>query len=239
MGYDTVRQTDNGRYDLDELVDRLKPSLFIANIFGLILALVNFSICVWVRFDLDFWEWVNEIQWYTYWNCMYVVMIAMLLHVGNALLSIYATWFSYPRLLLTSMVLRFLIWWVTLTGAVLICIYGVEESNVLVSDLNEVFMGLIYRWDTDARAARVMTQIQEYVGCCGAGGNRDDYVNNKKGVPDSCRHPITGNCYGTGCGQKLAFWLEPWTCTMAAVSVLFCASDPFLIYLSNSLRNLL
>ena len=27
--------------------------------------------CVYfVRFDLDFWEWIEEIQWYTYWNAM-------------------------------------------------------------------------------------------------------------------------------------------------------------------------
>ena len=23
-----------------------------------------------IRFDLDFWEWVLEINWYTYWNAM-------------------------------------------------------------------------------------------------------------------------------------------------------------------------
>ena len=22
------------------------------------------------RFDLDFWEWVMEIDWYSYWNAM-------------------------------------------------------------------------------------------------------------------------------------------------------------------------
>ena len=27
------------------------------------------------RFDLDFWEWVEEINWYTYWNAMWVILI--------------------------------------------------------------------------------------------------------------------------------------------------------------------
>jgi hypothetical protein len=33
-------------------------------------------------------------------------------------------------------------------------------------------MGLINRWDEDERASRVMKMIQEYIGCCGASGNR-------------------------------------------------------------------
>ena len=30
-----------------------------------------------------------------------------------------------------------------------------------------------------------------------------------------CREPITGNEWGFGCMQALAFWLEPWTATLA------------------------
>ena len=28
-----------------------------------------------LRFDLDFWEWVLEINWYTYWNAMWVILL--------------------------------------------------------------------------------------------------------------------------------------------------------------------
>ena len=37
------------------------------------------------RFDLDFWEWVQEIEWYSYWYAMYPSMFAS---IGVALLSI-------------------------------------------------------------------------------------------------------------------------------------------------------
>ena len=33
------------------------------------------------RFDLDFWEWVVEIEWYTYWKATCFVMAAMFLKV--------------------------------------------------------------------------------------------------------------------------------------------------------------
>ena len=59
------------------------------------------------RFDLDFWEWVEEIDWYSYWNAMYVVMIAMILHAVNSMLSAYATYSQSRALLITSVILRF------------------------------------------------------------------------------------------------------------------------------------
>ena len=73
--------------------------------------------------------------------------------------------------------------------------------------LLQIFLNLIYKWDTDERARRVMTMIQEYVGCCGAENNRSwvfvesvidvfmpryDYINAHKMVPKSCKHPVTG-----------------------------------------------
>ena len=58
------------------------------------------------RFDLDFWEWVIEINWYTYWHAMYVVMIAMLLHALNSLLSAWGTFTQNRTVLLVSIILR-------------------------------------------------------------------------------------------------------------------------------------
>ena len=63
-------------------------------------------------------------------------------------------------------------WPITLAGLIVICVYGVEESTTLIAELDVIFKDLLNRWDTDPRASRIMVQIQEYVGCCGASGNR-------------------------------------------------------------------
>ena len=76
-------------------------------------------------------------------------------------------------------------------------------------------LDIIERMDVDERAKRILVQIQEYVGCCGASGNSLDFTNKGKPMPDSCRHPVTGNRYGYHCPQVMAWWLEPWTCTLA------------------------
>jgi len=50
-----------------------------------------------------------------------------------------------------------------LTGGILILIYGVEESPVLIDQLSETFLELVYNWDVDPKASRVLKQIMEYV----------------------------------------------------------------------------
>ena len=61
------------------------------------------------RFDLDFARWVVELGWFTYWNAMYVVMVAMVLHTLNSALLMYATFTESTSLLVLSMILRFLL----------------------------------------------------------------------------------------------------------------------------------
>lgn len=237
MGYNEVRKEG---YDvIQDRVVNLQTGIFIVSGLSIIIALANFSICLWIRFDLDFAEWVVEIGWYTYWNAMYVVMVAMLLHTLNSLLLYYATITESTSLLIVNMILRVLIWCVTLAGAIVICLYGVEESKMLTRELHEVFMNMIHKWDEDERASRAMKQIQEYIGCCGASGNRDDYIRVRKVVPPECRHPVTGNNYRFNCAQTVAWWLEPWTCTLAGLSLFFTASDFFVLYVTGRLRRYL
>lgn len=42
------------------------------------------------RFDLDFRAWVYAMEWYTYWYCMYEIMVTMLIVVLNSVLALYA-----------------------------------------------------------------------------------------------------------------------------------------------------
>ena len=66
-------------------------------------------------------------------------------------------------MILTNSILLGISFILQLIGAIVICVYGVEESPVLVNELNEVFIKLVYRWDYDPRASRILKQIFEYV----------------------------------------------------------------------------
>ena len=54
-------------YRLDKL-NSWKGILVILDILVMVLGLANFGICLWVRFDLDFREFVFEMDWYVIKN---------------------------------------------------------------------------------------------------------------------------------------------------------------------------
>ena len=71
---------------------------------------------------------------------------------------------------------------------------------------------------------RISVLLFSQVGCCGADGS-DDFINALKPVPLECRDHITGVEWGFGCQQQLAWWLEPWSATLAAICCFLCLSD--------------
>lgn len=57
-----VSEEEHVDYQL-HLLANWKGILFILDCFVLVLGLANFGICLWVRFDLDFREFVFEMDW--------------------------------------------------------------------------------------------------------------------------------------------------------------------------------
>ena len=56
---------------------------------------------------------------------------------------------------------RVIIWFLTLTGMILICIYGVEESTTLVNELDLVFRGN-QRKDISGTWKRLTSPVSRY-----------------------------------------------------------------------------
>ena len=116
-------------------------------------------------------------------------MITMMLKAMVLVLGWWTVWTQSRMLSLLCAVLHPLMFILHLTGTIFICIYGVEESSALTDELMDVFLALVYKWDTDPRASRILKQIMEYVkflllfrsiisnifqvGCCAADGGGD------------------------------------------------------------------
>jgi len=199
-------------------------ALFLLSI---LVGLATFSICIWVRFDLDFWQWVISIEWYSYWYAMYPTLIAMVIVICLSVSGLYGcvsyVRFGWLSFVMWSMVFMFFF---HIICAAVITVWGVEESSVLTNELSEVFLRMVYNWDDEAQDRHILGQIMEYVGCCAADGS-DDFINIKKEVPYECRDRTTGCEWAYGCQQGLAWWLEPWTGFLAAANCAFLLSDLF------------
>ena len=100
---------------------------------------------------------------YTYWYCTYYVMITLIVVGLTSLLTMYGVLFEQSGTLGLSFFLYILCWFMDFIGAIIICLYGVEESETLTAELNEVFLDLIFRMEYDDRARRILKIIQEYV----------------------------------------------------------------------------
>merc|ERR1712241_846348 len=153
-------------------------------------------------------------------------MITTILIVINSLVGAYAIIYERTGLVLFHSISMGVLFFFELIGGVIIIVYGVEESPVLVAELNDRFMRKVYLWDEDPRSSRILKQIMEYVGCCGADGS-DDFINAFKPVPYECRDRVLGTEYAYGCQQGLAWWLEPWSGFLGGVNVFFMVIDVF------------
>ena len=94
---------------------------------------------------------------------MYVIMVAMVVVMPTSLLILYATIMERRGVLLLTLFLLVIAWILEFVGAIVICLYGVEESDVLTDQLKEVFFSLIYSMDYNPRSSRILRIVQEYV----------------------------------------------------------------------------
>ena len=61
LNYIKMQRSESER-DFQTLM-RQKWALVILSVLAFLTSVAMFSICIWIRFDLDFWEWVVEIDW--------------------------------------------------------------------------------------------------------------------------------------------------------------------------------
>ena len=93
-------------------------------------------------------------------------MITLIIVGLTSLLTMYGVLFEQSGTLGLCFFLYILCWFMDFIGAIIICLYGVEESETLINQLNEVFLDLIFRMEYDGRARRILKIIQEYVRSC-------------------------------------------------------------------------
>ena len=133
---------------------KLKWTSMAVNAFALAVAVSDFAICIWIRFDLDFADWIRSIEWYSYWNSVYVVMAGVAAAILTTLFQCYAVVQESTSKLSASNVFFVLAAITEFAGIVCICVFGLEGSDLLVEQLREVFNGLVYASTYDPAATR-------------------------------------------------------------------------------------
>ena len=127
--YGRVATGADDQYELEKTITRYKATMMLFNVVSLIIGVATFSVCIWIRFDLDFARWVYLIDWYTYWYATYVIMITMVWVMVNSIIGILGVYQQNLTLNYAHSICMGILIVLHLIGAVVIIVYGVEESK--------------------------------------------------------------------------------------------------------------
>lgn len=181
-------------------------SVLILNILCGLFGALLFSLSIWLRSEREVKDWVRELQMYQYWNGLYILMAAGAIIVIISFFGCCGALMSNPCLLGTSSILVLIAIILELAGGIYILINGTETSK-LQPWLERKFITLIHDSNYNDDAYRLMSKVQEKVGCCGS-LNYQDYDRYRLPISDYCRDKITGNVYSEGCVRRFSIFIE-------------------------------
>nr|XP_012143537.1 PREDICTED: 23 kDa integral membrane protein isoform X2 [Megachile rotundata] len=197
-----------------------------------LLGCAMFGLCMWLRLDPGFQEWVDFLDMYEFYIGIYILLAASLFVVivtfigcGVALMEHILGLYVYVGLQLLSYVLG-------LVGTAILLDYSTYDSKIQPL-IRRSMTSLISR-SQDDRATYILQLIQESIGCCGADGPMD-YLTLRRPLPTECRNSVTGNAYFHGCVEEISWFLEGRSGWVAGLALALCVLHIVIAALSLTL----
>ncbi|XP_003704567.1 tetraspanin 2A isoform X1 [Megachile rotundata] len=217
---------------LEQRIQCVKFTIFCLNAIIWLLGCAMFGLCMWLRLDPGFQEWVDFLDMYEFYIGIYILLAASLFVVivtfigcGVALMEHILGLYVYVGLQLLSYVLG-------LVGTAILLDYSTYDSKIQPL-IRRSMTSLISR-SQDDRATYILQLIQESIGCCGADGPMD-YLTLRRPLPTECRNSVTGNAYFHGCVEEISWFLEGRSGWVAGLALALCVLHIVIAALSLTL----
>ncbi|XP_033184599.1 tetraspanin 2A isoform X1 [Bombus vancouverensis nearcticus] len=217
---------------LEQRIQCIKFTIFCLNAIIWLLGSSMFGLCMWLRMDPDFQEWVAFLEIYEFYIGIYILLTASIFIViitfigcGVALMEHILGLYVYVGLQLLSYVLG-------LAGTAVLLDYSTYDSNIQPL-IRRSMTSLINNYH-DQRSTYILQLIQESIGCCGADGPMD-YITLRKPLPTECRNTVTGNAFFYGCVEEISWFLEGRSGWLAGLSLGLCMLHIIIAALSLAL----
>lgn len=217
---------------LEQRIQCIKFIIFCLNAIIWLLGSSMFGLCIWLRLDPGFQEWVEFLDIYEFYNGIYILLAASIFIIiitfigcGVALMEHVIGLFVFIGLQLFCYVLG-------LAGTALLLDYSTYDSQIQPL-IRKSMLSLINNYQDD-RATYVLQLVQESIGCCGADGPRD-YLTLKKPLPNECRDSVTGNAFFHGCVEEISWFLEGRSGWLAGLALALCVLHILIAALSFTL----
>ncbi|CAK9821628.1 Tsp2A [Anthophora retusa] len=217
---------------LGQRIQCIKFTMFCLNAVIWLLGTAMLGLCMWLRLDPNFQEWVDFLEIYEFYIGIYILLAVSIFIIvitfvgcGVALAEHILGLYTYAGLQLFSYILG-------LTGTAVLLDYSTYDSKIQPL-IRRSMTALINNYH-DERTTYILQLIQESIGCCGADGPMD-YLTLRKPLPTECRNTVTGNAFFYGCVEEISWFLEGRSGWLAGLALTLCTLHIIIAALSLTL----
>ncbi|XP_076183753.1 tetraspanin 2A [Ptiloglossa arizonensis] len=206
--------------NLEQRIQCIKFIIFSLNAVIWLLGSAMFGLCMWLRLDPGFQEWVEFLDMYEFYIGIYILLAASIFVIIITFVGCGVALMEYILGLCIYVGLQILCYVLGLVGTAILLDYSTYDSKIQPL-IRRSMTALINKYH-DERATLILQLIQESIGCCGADGPMD-YLNLKKPLPNECRDSVTGNAFFHGCVEEISWFLEGRSGWLAGLALALCA----------------
>ncbi|XP_015435741.1 PREDICTED: 23 kDa integral membrane protein [Dufourea novaeangliae] len=217
---------------LEQRIQCIKFTIFCLNAIIWLLGSSMFGLCMWLRLDPGFQEWVDFLDIYEFYIGIYILLVASILIVIITFIGCGVALMEHVLGLFIFVGLQLLCYVMGLAGTAILLDYSTYDSHIQPL-IRKSMTALINNYHDD-RATYILQLIQESIGCCGADGPRD-YLILKKPLPTECRDTVTGNAFFHGCVEEISWFLEGRSEWLAGLALALCLLHVIIAALSLAL----
>ncbi|KOC63571.1 CD9 antigen [Habropoda laboriosa] len=217
---------------LEQRIQCIKFTIFCLNAIIWLLGSAMLGLCMWLRLDPSFQEWVEFLEIYEFYIGIYILLAASIFIIvitfvgcGVALMEHIFGLYIYVGLQLFSYILG-------IAGTAVLLDYSTYDSKIQPL-IRRSMTALINNYH-DERTTYILQLIQESIGCCGADGPMD-YLTLRKPLPTECRNTVTGNAFFYGCVEEISWFLEGRSGWLAGLALALCMLHIIIAALSLTL----
>lgn len=190
---------------LERQITSIKWTILSLNVITWIIGAAIFALCIWLRTEPNFAEWMERLEVEQYYIGIYVLLAASIIVMGVSFLGCCSALMENHTMIYGFIGMMILCFICELAGAAVLLDHSTYDSK-LQPLVRRTMLKLIIR-SNDEDYAYTLRTIQENIGCCGADGP-NDYLRLEQPLPPECRDSVTGNAYYHGCVEEFTWFVE-------------------------------
>ncbi|XP_054013782.1 tetraspanin-2A [Hylaeus anthracinus] len=204
---------------LEQRIQCIKFTIFCLNAIIWLLGISMFGLCMWLRLESGFQEWVEFLDIYEFYIGIYILLAASIFIVIITFVGCGVTLMEHIIGLFVYVGLQLFCYAIGLVGTAILLDYSTYDSKIQPL-IRRSMTALINKY-SDEKTTFILQIIQESIGCCGADGPMD-YLKLKKPLPNECRDTVTGNAFFYGCVEEISWFLEGRSGWLAGLALALC-----------------